>query len=205
MPRHAHEIAVEVPIVVPGAEQPAQRPPPGFDPRLFSRLAALEATHFWFGARRRAVAPLLAQLTAGLSPGYRVLEVGCGTGGTLGLLREVCRDGRVLGFDLELAGLAFACGRTAAGLLQADLTRPPFNQEFAVICLFDVLEHIPEEQLVLRNLFQLLAKGGSLLLTVPASPALWSYFDVAVHHQRRYRAADLADRLAAAGFEVEYL
>ena len=57
-------------------------------------------------------------------------------------------------------------------------------------------------EVVLRDRKQL-ADDGMLVLTVPASPALWSDIDVAARHCRRYAAADLRKRLAAAGFRVE--
>jgi SAM-dependent methyltransferase len=74
-----------------------------------------------------------------------------------------------------------------------------------LLCLFDVLEHLTADEEVLRDLYALLAPGGRLLLTVPAWPALWSYYDVAQRHRRRYRPRELAAKLRAAGFAVEYL
>jgi nitrogen fixation/metabolism regulation signal transduction histidine kinase len=49
------------------------------------------------------------------------------------------------------------------------------------------------------------APKGALLLTVPAHPTLWSYFDEASRHVRRYTAAELESRIVRAGFAVEYL
>ena len=51
----------------------------------------------------------------------------------------------------------------------------------------------------------LTATNGVLLLTVPASPALWSAFDVSVHHRRRYVSGELADKIERAGFSVEFV
>jgi SAM-dependent methyltransferase len=82
---------------------------------------------------------------------------------------------------------------------------PPFGPAFHLVGLFDVLEHLDDDVGVLRDLRRLLAAGGRLLLTVPADPALWSYFDEASHHRRRYTPATLRAALAAAGFRVDYL
>jgi SAM-dependent methyltransferase len=176
-----------------------------FDPRFFGRFVEIEPTHFWFVSRGKVLSRLLAQVTASLVPGYRVLEIGCGHGGTLNLLRKACPQGKVFGFDLEMEGLALAHSLPLAMVMQADIMGPPFGRDFSVVCLFDVLEHIPDDRQVLRNLCGLLAEGGRLVITVPAGPSLWSYFDIAVHHQRRYRLAEFQDKLTTAGFEVEYL
>jgi hypothetical protein len=74
-----------------------------------------------------------------------------------------------------------------------------------VVCIFDVREHVQQEKETLAALWELLAPGGSLLLTVPAHQSLWSYFDEAARHCRRYSVQDLGRKLADAGFEVEFL
>jgi SAM-dependent methyltransferase len=174
-------------------------------PFYFERFLTIEAVHFWFALRRQVMARVLARLVAGRAPGYRVLEVGCGIGGMLEAMRQVCAGGRVVGLDLALAGAFLTRARTRLPALQADVAQPPFGVEFDVICMFDVLEHIADDELVLRRLRDLLARRGALVLTVPASPSLWSYYDDAVGHHRRYRKAELAAKLTAAGFEIDYL
>ena len=44
-----------------------------------------------------------------------------------------------------------------------------------------------------------------LLLTVPAHQSLWSYFDEAAHHCRRYSPRDLRNKVEKANFQVEFL
>jgi hypothetical protein len=51
----------------------------------------------------------------------------------------------------------------------------------------------------------LLTDDGVLMLTVPASAALWSYADVVAKHARRYELAGLDAKLRQVGFEVEYI
>ena len=50
-----------------------------------------------------------------------------------------------------------------------------------------------------------LKPGGALLLTVPANPWMWSAHDVAHHHHRRYRKAEIATLARTAGFDIELL
>jgi len=176
-----------------------------YDPDYFEMLFAIEDRHFWFRARNRLLAALVQQMVGRLPQDYRALEVGCGTGNVLRMLETVCGRSHVLGMDLFRKGLQYASQRVTCGLVQGDMHHPPFATGFDLIGLFDVLEHLPEDVRVLQDLRSMLAVGGVLLLTVPADPGLWSYFDEASHHVRRYQAGELRQRLLDAGFEVEYL
>ncbi len=177
----------------------------GYDPACFASLAHVEDRHFWFQSRNAVIGTVARQVTAGLPPGYRVLEVGCGTGVVLRTLEQVCAGGRLLGVDLFEEGLRYARRRSSVPVIRADVGNLPFTPPFAVIGLFDVIEHLPDDVGALRALLPLLGPGGTLLVTVPAHPALWSYFDEAAHHYRRYRQRDLEAVLRAAGYHVEYV
>jgi SAM-dependent methyltransferase len=107
--------------------------------------------------------------------------------------------------DLFAEALRHARQRSSSLLVQANVSALPFRPGFQLIGLFDVLEHLPEDRRVLSDLRALLAPGGKLLLTVPAHRSLWSYFDEAAHHCRRYEAAELHRKLDGAGYHVEYL
>jgi SAM-dependent methyltransferase len=184
-------------------DQPdAHRP---YDPAHFEPLARIEDRHFWFRARNRVIEAVIRPIVAGLPRGYRVLEVGCGTGNVLRVLDRACREGTVVGMDLFAEGLRFARGRTRRPLVQGDVRTPPFRAPFDVIGAFDVLEHLPNDLEVMQCLRAMLKPGGTFLVTVPAHPSLWSYFDEASNHVRRYTPEALRTRLAQSGFEVEFL
>jgi hypothetical protein len=51
----------------------------------------------------------------------------------------------------------------------------------------------------------MLAQDGVLVVTVPAHPSLWSYFDEASGHCRRYGLAELEAKLSSTGYKVEYV
>src|SRR5439155_22740642 len=79
-----------------------------YDPEFFSQLARIESSHFWFRTRNRVIGALAEQITKNWASGYRVLEVGCGTGNVLRALEQACPRGMVVGMDLFAEGLAFA-------------------------------------------------------------------------------------------------
>lgn len=176
-----------------------------YNPQHFSALVAIEERHAWFRARNEMIGERVAEVTAGMPDGFRVLEVGCGSGSVLKVLESVCPRGEVVGLDLFEEGLHYARERTTCTLVRGDANDPPFGPEFSLVGMFDVLEHLPDDVHVLRRMGSILLPGGCLMLTVPADPQLWSYFDEAAHHQRRYTRSDLATKLTMAGFQVEYL
>jgi len=177
----------------------------GYDPGFYESLYAAEDRHFWFRSRNAVIAAMSSQAVAALAPGYRVLELGCGNGNVTRLLQTTCSSGLVIGMDLYGEGLRNAQRRGASLLVQADVNRPPFQKKFHLIGMFDVLEHIPDDGAILRQVFDLLEPGGTLLLTVPAHQKLWSYFDEASRHCRRYELPELRTRLTDSGYRVDYL
>lgn len=179
--------------------------PRSYDPAFFQPLFDAEDRHFWFRSRNQIVRDVVERLLPLLPPDSPILEVGCGTGNVLRVLRETCPAATVVGMDLFAEGLSFARQRTTASLVQGDMHRPPFRAQFGIIGLFDVLEHLPDDRQVLGDLRAMLQPGGYLVVTVPAHPTLWSYFDEASKHQRRYRPEELRQKMGEADFEVEYL
>ncbi len=177
----------------------------GYDPKFYEEIFAAEDRHFWFRGRNRIIEAALSGIIATLPEDGHVLEVGCGSGNTLRVLQRVCAPRLVIGMDLFAEGLGYARARGADFLVQGDVSRPPFRVPFDLIGMFDVLEHIPEDIAALRNLGVLLRSGAHLLLTVPARASLWSYFDEASHHCRRYEVSELREKLNATGYDIEYI
>lgn len=177
-----------------------------YDPAHFSALFDIEDRHFWFIARNLALRTVIESITPQFPRGYHVLEVGCGTGNTLGMLQAACPDaGMIVGMDPFAEGLEFARRRSTLPLVRGSIDDPPFAAPFDLVAMFDVLEHLDDDWGVLKKARGLVTPGGRLLLTVPARKALWGRFDEESHHRRRYERAELGERIEAAGFRVDYL
>lgn len=177
-----------------------------YDPLFFLSLVRCEADHFWFRSRNDLLLRSFTRVKELLTGPARILEVGCGTGNALRLLLRAFSGELVIGCDLLEEGLRMAGMPSRIAFVVADLRRLPFAASgFSLIGMFDVLEHIPDDEAALREIRECLAPGGRLILTVPAHPCLWSYFDVASGHWRRYRRGELYDKLRAAGYCVEFI
>lgn len=139
--------------------------------------------HFWI--RRRF--EVLQQLAGGeLRGAQHPAEIGCGHG----LLQRQIENafGReVTGIDLNEYALKHNLSRLSRvccyDIFQMNAQ---FKEQFDLIFLFDVLEHIADEDGFLRAVLFHLAPGGKLVINVPAGQWAYSAYDVAAGHVRRY-------------------
>lgn len=129
--------------------------------------------------------------------GPAVLEVGAGIGATT---RALCRQSHARWVCLEPdAGLAAVIEDLVRGgslpafceVRIASLASIP-AESFDSILYIDVLEHIRGDRAELAHAAQLLSPGGYLVVLSPAYQSLYSEFDAAIGHFRRYTTTSLA-------------
>jgi SAM-dependent methyltransferase len=173
------------------------------DAQVYRRMAELDAAHWWFVARRKILAALIARRIRPPA-NARILEIGCGTGHNLAMLS---RFGDVEATELEPDARKLASerlGRPVAEAALPDLSMFPADH-FDLVALLDVLEHVEDDAAALAAIHGRLKPGGKLLVTVPANRWMWTAHDAAHHHHRRYQKGELAAAVKAAGFETELL
>jgi ubiquinone/menaquinone biosynthesis C-methylase UbiE len=175
---------------------------PGFYQQVFS----VQTKHWWGRNRRKLSLDLLRKF--GASAGTSHLDIGCGTGQNLRLLDSL-NPARVVGVDLSPIALEFA--RKACPhceLVRSDLNHAlPFaDQSFDVATIFSVLYHrwVNSELAVLAEARRVLRRGGLLLITEPAFPALAREIDIIDMAARRYRLQPFKDMLREAEFDVVF-
>jgi SAM-dependent methyltransferase len=185
-----------VPLFAPALDSVRE----GFDPRYFENLWGLESGSFWFRSRNRLI---LWAIERFFGKAGSMLEIGCGTGFVLAAIEAAQPRLTLHGSEVHTAGLGFTARRLQrARLLQMDARNIPYDGEFDLIGAFDVLEHIEEDESVLREASRALKPGGGLLLTVPQHRFLWSAADDYTYHKRRYTRGELVSKVERAGFSV---
>jgi SAM-dependent methyltransferase len=173
------------------------------DRAVFDRMAEQDQVHWWYVARRRILADLIAR-EAGLPKEARILEIGCGTGHNFEMLG---RFGTVDAIELDEAARRLASDRL--GRPVGDSVLPGLagidDGAYHLIALLDVLEHVDADRESLESIAAKLAPGGRILVTVPAYQWMWSAHDVTHHHKRRYSKKGLRKVAEAAGLKVRKL
>ncbi len=157
----------------------------------------------------------LAFLLAHVSPGARVLDVGCGEGRFTEALAE--RGVRVMGIDVAEEPLRRARSRQP----ELDLRRvepagawPLADVSFDVVWAGEVIEHVADTAAWLSEVRRVLRSGGVLVLSTPAHERLTrlalglsgrafeAHFDPRADHLRFYTRRALVRLLADFGFEA---
>ncbi len=137
-----------------------------------------------------------------------LLDVGCGGGLFLGMMRD--RGRRVVGLDNSREAAAIAWRRQGVPAVCADLLRAPLpSGSLGGLTMFHVLEHLYDPRAFLRAAHDLLQEDGRLVAQVPNAASWqarllgrsWNGVDVP-RHLFDFRARDLERLIASCGFEV---
>jgi SAM-dependent methyltransferase len=167
--------------------------------QYYPLVHAVEDRHWWFRGRRSVVSALLASV--GLQPPVRVLDAGCGTGRNL---EEYRRLGPVRGIEPSPSAVEFCHRRGLSEVVRATIEELPFpDSSFDLVFATDVLEHVDDDVVALRELRRVCAHGAALVATVPAHRRLWSQSDVALQHRRRYSREHLEASARSGGWTPE--
>jgi len=161
-------------------------------------LYAQEEKHFWFVARKEFI---LESMQKCIAKEEKIIEIGAGTGNVSRYLQKNKYQNISAG-EMHLNGLKYAQDYGIKECYQFNLLNTPFEDEFDTICMFDVLEHIEEDDFALKNVNKSLKKQGNVVLTVPSHMWLWNRDDTIAGHKTRYTKKRLIDKLQNNGFEV---
>lgn len=155
--------------------------------------------HFWIRRRFDVFRSLAGRMIGGASD---LAEIGCGHG----LLQHQIEEayGReIKGFDLnEIALKQSLATRSDVCCYDICQRNPEFKSKFDMIFLFDVLEHIEDEDMFLQAVLFHLAPAGKLVINVPAGQWIYSVYDEAAGHKRRYSIRTMRNSVGRSGLGV---
>jgi len=161
-------------------------------------LYAQEEKHFWFIARKEFI---LRSIKQHIKKSTKIIEIGAGTGNVSRFLQKNGYKRIAVG-EMHLNGLKYAQGYGISECYQFNLLNTPFEDEFNAVFMFDVLEHIEEDDFALQNINKSLNKSGKIVLTVPSHMWLWNRDDAIAGHKIRYTKKELINKLESNGFEI---
>ncbi len=163
-------------------------------------LFELEDYSFWYQHRNRCIETIVKRFP---STGT-ILDLGGGNGYVTNMLSRICRETILL--EPSLNGCLHAKQRGIKNIVCAKFDELSFvNVQIDGIGLFDVLEHVKDEEVLLNRIFNALTPAGKLYITCPAYSSLWSSHDELAGHYRRYTKKSLTESLFDCGFQIEYI
>jgi SAM-dependent methyltransferase len=170
------------------------------NPEEYARLEQVEVEHWFYAGKRQIVLHWLRRYGV-LAPHKLLIDCGAGTGRFAAEAAQYCS---AVAVDDHEESLAIARRHLSPqSVKRGSCTDLPFPDQIADgLTALDVIEHVRDDRSALWEMARILKPGGVLVITVPAFQALWSDWDVALHHVRRYRRGQLVQRLRDAGFEV---
>jgi SAM-dependent methyltransferase len=149
--------------------------------------------HPWEISRAENLLIALAPVKAG----ERVVDVGAGDGYFAEIL--AARTGA----EVWAVDARYVSSRASTSMACSASTREVPTAWGQKAVAMDVLEHVADDAAFLLELGRLLGPGGTLLVTVPAHPRLFSPHDEALGHFRRYSREALLDLFAGDQWEVQ--
>ncbi|MFA5089625.1 MAG: class I SAM-dependent methyltransferase [Candidatus Omnitrophota bacterium] len=142
--------------------------------------------------------------------GDRILDAGCGNGN----ISEYFKDKELLiAVDKDEDNIKDIQGRlsgfTNLQVIKCDIEKDQFvslvkERQIDTILCINTLEHIKDDVMVIRNLYDILEPDGSLIILVPVLRFLYSSLDKSLGHFRRYSKEEIIQKLTASNFHIQY-
>ena len=132
----------------------------------------------------------------------RVLDAGCGTGGTLSRLEHI--HGRV-GLDISWFALERCRERLTCPLCRGSIETLPFQDAtFDLVLCMDVVYHagVRSDSTAIAEIARVMKPGATAVINVPAYEFLRSTHDVAVHTRHRYTKPEIVAKVSQAKLRV---
>ena len=125
----------------------------------------------------------------------KVLDFGCGYGIFSEYLKKKFNF-EVIGYEVNPEALKKLKVKGIKTISSLD----KYEASFDYIISMNVLEHIKDDEIMIKDMNTLLKDNGRLILYLPNSMKVWTDLDNLVGHYRRYTKKDLLSKLDRGGF-----
>ncbi len=173
------------------------------NPEEYLSLSRVE-DHHWFYQAKREIARYWLNRCGPVKPDSLLVDCGAGTGRFAEEMSSFCR---VLAIDDHSESLAIAREKLGPERVRSgsctELPLPDQSADF--VTALDVLEHIGNDSIAVAEIARILKDNGIAVITVPALSQLWSDWDVALQHFRRYSRKSLRATLSHPRLRLTHL
>lgn len=167
----------------------------------YARESEIEASHWWFTTRRWMFSKIIRSWNP--AQDAPILDVGSSSGTNLRMLKDMGFT-NYSGLDMSDESIRYCREKGLGTVIKGDICKLPHGKDqFSLILATDIIEHVENDSLAIRELYRVLKPGGHILITVPAFMSLWGLQDDVSHHKRRYRKRELKERIEDAGIRTE--
>ena len=150
----------------------------------------------WVEAKANEVISLL--------DGRNILDVGSGIGTFIKIFSEKGYTVTAIDMSQQCLDMAKKLDLKNVRLIKDDICNPKrLKGKYDSVVALDILEHIKDERKALNQMKKFLKPSGSLIISVPAFPTLYSLHDKKIGHYRRYRKKRIVALLEKQGFKIE--
>lgn len=159
-----------------------------------------EERHWWFVVRRELFKSYLNKFK--LDSNAKILDIGSASGGNLRLLKNLGFK-NYLGFDINPLSKKFIEKKNLGNVVIGDICKNNFpDNNFDAILATDVIEHIADDNLALKEMRRIIKDDGKIIITAPCFGVLWNKHDDMNMHYRRYKIKDLRAIIQKNNFEI---
>ena len=135
--------------------------------------------------------------------GKSILEIGYGAGDTLCTYSKLGME--VYGYDYSELAKKEATKRLLKSKISGGVKlyctqEEAFSRQYDVLAACEVLEHMEDDEAMLKTWNNLIKQNGHIIITVPSRMKKWCLNDVWAGHYRRYEKKELINKLSQAGF-----
>ena len=150
------------------------------------QYAQLEKEHWWFVVRQKIILQFLKKYVQKQPAG--ILNIGAAGGASSQWLSAL---GKVVSIETEPFFINHL-KEQHIDVINSSVTDMPFeDNSFDLVCAFDVIEHVADDAVAMKEMERVCKPGGIICITVPAFKMLWSDHDIVNGHFRRYTRRSL--------------